>query len=104
MKRSVCGVPELSCNGGLVTMNAGWPNKSAKVHNTPNEAFRCHCKWLRALGFKQIGSREFEDPHSGAVRVLTKPSRFGGVLRMGKGEGKQTAARCVPLRGGGAVF
>jgi len=55
--------------------------------------------YLLGSGYHQIGMREFSPPDGGPVRVLTRPSHFGGRLRMGK-EG----SRMQPLEHNGIIF
>ena len=80
--KHLCGVPTVYCKGTKQQLNSGF----AKVHNSPQEAFKCHKNWLVSKGYKKVGEREFLAPESegGGVRVLTKKSRFGCPLRQGK--------------------
>jgi hypothetical protein len=71
---------------------------STRAHTSPEGAFNCHARHLvNDKGYEQIGPREFREPNGGPIRVLTKKSRFGGVLRGGKrgetGGGGSTANR-----------
>jgi len=94
MRRYTCGVPKEQCSGSLdLTINI--PSLS-KVHSSPKEAFACHARWLTRQGYKQIGSREFDLGDGSPVRVLTKKSRFGGVLRGGKRGQIAKTKRLVP--------
>ena len=94
MRKYLCGVPKEHCSGTtsyLINITA-----VIKVHNSPEEAFNCHAKYLiNKLGYKRVGSREFDLNDGSPVRVLTKKSKFGGVLRTGKHE-QVKAKRLVP--------
>ena len=77
-----------------------------RFHHTSEQAFKCHAADLLRQGFKQIGTREFAPPDGGPIRVLTKKSRFGGLLRGGKsGEAKGgPPTRAMPVgRTGGFI-
>ena len=80
--KHLCGVPGLYCQGTKQQLNSGF----AKVHNSPQEAFKCYARWLVKRGFTKVGEREFRAPESegGSVHVLTKKCRFGCALRQGK--------------------
>jgi hypothetical protein len=82
-RRYLCGVPKNSCCG-IETQATNGLGKVIKTHASSLEAFNCHAKYLLSKNFKQIGQREFVDPETGYVRVLTKKCRFGGVCRPGK--------------------
>lgn len=78
----LCGVPKDQCQGaGYQTDQHLGTNKA---HANSTEAFKCYAHYLVTYeGYTRIGSREFrKDGHP--VLVLTKKSRFGGRLRMGK--------------------
>jgi hypothetical protein len=84
MRRYLCGVPDKQCEGSNVTIN----KTGCKVHASSQEAFKCYCRFLVQEGYIKVGTREFQDPKDGYIRVLTKPSHFGAPLRLGKlGEG-----------------
>ena len=93
-----CGVPKEHCNGAHIAMNARMGGPSGmKAHGSPEEAFRCKARYLKkVLGYKQIGGREFAPPDGGPVMVLTKKSRFGGVIRAGKGGDTGKPTRYMP--------
>lgn len=55
-----------------------------KTHLTPEQAFKCHAKYLVKVGYVQLSTREFRAPDGSGIKVLTKQSRFGGKLRNGK--------------------
>lgn len=97
--RYMCGVQKELCNGILTATNHGLEKDIIKTHASSIEAFHCARKALLRQGWEQIGSREFRSPDGGPIRVLTKPSRFGGKLRNGK-EG----TRNMPQEGGGILF
>lgn len=76
-----------------------------KCHSSPEEAFKCMAKHLvRDLGYTQIGPREFSPADHGPVRVLTKKSRFGGVLKAGKGGETGTSKRVMPKQHTGGMI
>jgi hypothetical protein len=80
--KHLCGVPTPSCKGTTRQLNSGF----AKVHNSPQEAFKCYAHWLVSKGYKKLGEREYLSPEKegGGVHVLTKKCRFGCALRQGK--------------------
>lgn len=94
----MCGVPRDKCSGAPGNVNAGLGG-TRKIHSSPQEAFNCHKNYLLAQGYTQIDSRAFSPPDGGPVRILTKPSRFGAMLRNGK-EGTRNMSN-VKIRGGG---
>ena len=57
-----------------------------KLHETPQGAYQCYARYLLAHGYKQIGRREFEPVEGGPILVLTKKSKFGGMMRRGKSD------------------
>jgi hypothetical protein len=85
--RIVCGVPKVDCCGSLKTMNALWPDKRWKLHNSHEEAFDCHARFLTKNGYKRVGQREFESP-DGSILLLNKRGSFGAKVRAGKSDGK----------------
>ena len=111
-RKVFCGVPDPHCTGGVVTANGLWDwrrrsggnnaaPKSAKLHHSHEEAFKCMCKHLRSEGYEQVGTREFAKP-DGPVLVLDKRTRFGMEWRKGK-EGDKSSSRFTPMRGRGAI-
>lgn len=81
--RYVCGVPGIHCSGGHVTTDQ--QINSGKAHVTPSEAFNCMARYLvRQCGYKRVGGREFDPQDGGPIRVLTKRSRYGGKMKLGK--------------------
>lgn len=80
----LCGVPQQNCSGsgGIVSKSI---QGAPKLHNTPQEALRCHARYLVQQGYEKIGPREFRPADGGPIRLLTKPSHFGARLRPGKG-------------------
>ena len=81
--RVLCGTPEQYCTGGHITTDQQL--NSRKAHVSHSDAFKCHARYLvRVLGFTRLGAREFVNPENGYVRVLTKQSRFGGLMVSGK--------------------
>lgn len=93
-----CGVPRDACSGANSRVNMAL-GTNRKLHPTPQDAFRCRQRHLVQAGYKQLGPREFQDPATGEVLVLTKPSRFGSAVRNGK-EGTRNMSN-VKIRGGG---
>jgi hypothetical protein len=87
-QKVLCGVDRDLCTGGILKASNGLAKdsiKCSKVHNDPQSAFECMKQSLLRQGFKQVGTKEFLDPRPGGyIRVLTRPSRFGGTLRLGK--------------------
>ena len=82
-KRYLCGTPTDHCSGSMTKCSNHM--KATKTHVSSVEAFKCHAKYLiNVEGYQQIGSREFAAPNNGPIRVLTKKSRFGAMLRGGK--------------------
>ena len=90
----VCGTPEKDCTGSFVKGSKGM--RATKAHATPEDAYRCYAASLKRAGYEERPNREFYKPGE-AVMVLTKKSRFGAVLRLGK-EG-----RFMPERGSGWI-
>ena len=102
MRRYLCGVDMDKCEGGLVSLPKGM-SKIHKAHSSPQEAFKCHARWLIKQGCTQVGPREFLTPE-GYTRVLTKKSKFGAELRQGKtGEGMKGTNRCVVKKSSGSL-
>lgn len=93
-----CGCPKDHCSGTLSRVNMAL-GTNRKLHPSPEDAFRCRQRHLVAIGYKQLGPRDFQDPETGEVLVLTKPSRFGSMLRNGK-EGTRNMSN-TKIRGGG---
>lgn len=85
------------------------PGYFRKCHTTSEEAFNCHSYYLTHVqGYKRVGSREFSKPGEARL-ILTKRSRFGGILRGGKppSEGGTRVAtnRATPkIRMGGVII
>lgn len=101
MRRFLCGVPGDSCTGTLLTVN----KDGQRMHATPQEAFACFKMYLIRRGYKQVGAREFAAPESGQITLLTRPSKFGTPLRLGKQGEAGTGIdgkRWTYLRKGGA--
>jgi len=109
MRMYTCGVPAVDCNGSSVTTSFGI-RCVRTAHNSSTEAFKCRTRYLiKVLGYTKegptgpLGAREFCPPDGGPILVLTKKSRFGGVLRRGKG-GEQGASRVMPYKGLGGMI
>ena len=106
MRRFTCGVPAKHCGGSSPILSFSIRTNILKCHGSPEQAFRCHARWLTQVeGYTRLGPREFTKGESSPVLVLTKKSKFGGVLRQGKHEsGKSNAKRVMPTnRGGGLI-
>ena len=82
-RKFTCPTPKDKCTGSLIFVNNSL-GKSMMAHGSSEQAFKCYCQYLLSQGYKQVGSKEFEPPNGGPVLVLTKKSKFGGVLRPGK--------------------
>lgn len=80
MSSFVCGVPKDFCQGSIKNVSFG---EGIKVHGSSKQAFQCHKAYLLLQGYKQIGSREFQQPGE-PILVLSKESHFGVRLRSGK--------------------
>lgn len=80
MRAYMCGVPREECRSGVKQVD----KDSIPAHATPDGAFRCHADHLIRAGFTRLSPREFVNPKTGCVRVLTRPSKFGAPLRLGK--------------------
>lgn len=73
-------------------------------HASSPQAYKCFARYLvRVLGFTRHRNREFAPPNGGPRTVLTKQSRFGGIMRAGK-SGEAKSKRVVPKRGGGILI
>ena len=84
----LCGVPTEHCTGSKYTTDQKLP---PKAHGNHEEAFRCMRRYLIRQGWTQAGSsRDFRPPPNedgssgGPIRILTKKSRYGARLRLGK--------------------
>ena len=100
-----CGVDEKRCSGSKMTASQGLRN-FLKIHGSPEEAFKCKARDLVANeGYTQIGPREFSPKDGGPILVLTKKSKFGGILRRGK-RGTETGStnRVMPKKRGGGFI
>jgi hypothetical protein len=85
-----CGTPRDVCLGFHVDMNARLRGSGvSKVHNSPQDALKCHSRYLISLGYEQLSPREFRTPDG--IRVLTKGSRFGAKLINGKANSRHMA-------------
>lgn len=96
----VCGVPKQHCKGSLKRCSAGIKGRDTEggimIHGSSAEAFNCYkCFLVKILGYKQISPREFENPETHRITVLSKKNSFGAVLRRGKA-GEQGTGRVMP--------
>ena len=94
-QRFLCGTPEGQCTGSHAQLTAKWSG-SSKVHATREDAKRCYVHYLKSQGYVQLSANEFQ-LGDGPVVVLTRTSRFGGVMRQGKEK------RFMPRRGSGEI-
>lgn len=69
----------------MTPIRTGAWTQSYQSLNISDAAFSCHRAYLSRQGYVVRDSRTMTSP-SGAVLVLTKPSRFGARLRGGKGQ------------------
>ncbi len=104
----LCGVPAENCSGSVLKQtSSGLKGKksASRFHVTSIDAHKCMGRHLvRDQGCTQIGQREFASPDGGPVHLLSKKSKFGGKLRMGKNE-KGQGSRLMPKgRIGGLIF
>lgn len=79
----ICGVPEASCSGALKSVSHGL-GLHKKVHVSPEQAFNCNARYLIKQGYTRIGRKEFFPPDGGPIIILTRSSKFGMPLRVGK--------------------
>ncbi len=80
----LCGTPAAACGASLVKLNHGLDGRGIKAHGTREQAYDCQRRYLLSQGYKQVGSNAFAAPDEGPILVLSKKSRYGGKLRMGK--------------------
>lgn len=85
-KRYTCGTPMEHCTGQELGHKSAMLRLEGprKAHTSRREAYKCTARYLvRVLGYTQGRNHEFhKEGHP--CRVLTRPSRFGGELRVGK--------------------
>ena len=80
-----CPTPKEHCTGGKRLTNASMRDKGVRYHQTHGQAYKCYRRYLvRILGFEDMGNREFRPPDGGPRVMLTKKSRFGASMRLGK--------------------
>lgn len=97
----LCGVPGHECRGSVSQTSQSLRGKDVtRVHSSPQEAFKCMSNYLISLGYTKMGSNAFVPSDGGPVRVLTKPSRYGGRLRDGKASTRYMAPRKRGTRAG----
>ena len=81
----LCPTPREECTGKTVSMNNFFcQSKNAKVHASPQAAFTCYCHYLDKTGHERLSVREYRRPNGGGILLLTKQSRFGTKVRLGK--------------------
>ena len=96
-----CPTPKDHCTGGKRLTNASMRQKGIRYHQTHNEAYKCYRRYLVViLGHEDMGNREFRPPGGGPRVMLTKKSRFGTSMRLGKEGGRWQPA----LHHGGTVI
>lgn len=93
----LCGTPKEQCGGSLLPTSDKWKG-SPKGHGSRQDAMRCYTRYLKSIGYQQLGTREFAPPDGGPVLVLSKVTRFGGRMRKGKEK------RVMPKDGSGVVY
>ena len=82
--RYLCGTPAAACGASLTKLNNGLDGRGIKAHGTREQAYECQRRYLLSQGYTQVGSNAFAAPNGGPILILTKKSRYGGKLRMGK--------------------
>lgn len=82
--RFICGTPADKCTGGIAEVSHMLSPQIKRVHGSRTEAMRCHVRYLKSVGYTQLGPHEFR-LNNGPVLVISKRIRFGGDLRPGKG-------------------
>ena len=83
-KQYLCGTPLDDCTGATGRLSKSI-SQGTKRHSSSDEAFKCYKRHLLKQGYIQRGSREFENPTTHYITVLTKKSKFGARLRGRKG-------------------
>lgn len=73
-KAYLCAVPSKECSGAVQT-------DGGSVHSSPAEVLRCKGNWLVKNGYKKRNSREFEDPETGRILLLTNKPQ---IVKRGK--------------------
>lgn len=81
-KKFLCGLSEINCSGSFVNLPFG----SRKCHSSPKEALKCYGRYLISQGYTQLSSRTFTKNDESPVLVLPRESKFGTMLRGGKGK------------------
>jgi hypothetical protein len=93
-QRFLCGVPERECQGSHTQLPVKWPG-SRKSHASRKEAKKCYTRYMQGQGYEKVhGGLQKDD---GPVIVLSKESKFGGRLRLGKEK------RFMPDKGSGTA-
>lgn len=81
--RVLCGVPKEYCSGSKLSTDQAFPTD--KCHSSHTEAYRCMARYLvKVLKYTALRNHSFAPPDGGPVRILTKRSRYGGLLIFGK--------------------
>lgn len=94
-----CPTPHEHCSGGKMATNQSLQSASIRFHQTHRDAYNCYRRYLiRVRECEDMGNREFRCPDSEWRIFLTKKSRFGERVRLGK-EG----SRWMPRSGRGLV-
>ena len=98
MNHYLCPTPREFCTGKLTSMNNFFnQTKNAKLHGSRDAAFDCFTAYLVRTGHERVAPREYRQPQGG-ILLLSKRSKFGVKLRLGK-EG----TRFMVLRHNGCI-
>ena len=102
MRKWLCGVPNNFCNGAMAQVG----NASMRVHSSPAEARKCYINYMiKHKGWHRCESSNELRKECEPRLILTKASKFGTPLRMGKrSEGGRSSKRLTWKRHqGGAI-
>ena len=80
--RVKCQTPVAHCTGSITPMAPAL--LGLKTHSSHEEAFDCYVAYLKKIGYRQIGAHEFVLFEDQPVLVVSKRSRYGARLRLGK--------------------
>lgn len=102
MRKYICSTPQANCVGSLCAVTQG-TGRMQKLHDSPQQAFKCYKNYLIKQGYVQVGSKEFQKD-GGPVLVLTRPGKYGGVFRKGKsGDSSGSKNRVTPKNKNGTT-
>jgi CTP:molybdopterin cytidylyltransferase MocA len=99
----LCGVEPQLCTGGSFIGSkamATMASKGVRTHSSPEQAHACMQRSLVQQGYQKIDNCQFRPPDGGPVLVLTRPGKYGGMLRSGKEGGRHMPK----YRSGGLVI